>query len=99
MLFHSFGPAFGALFFAVIGVLAVWSLIWKGLALWHAARNRQKTWFVVMLILNSLGILEIVYLLFFRKDKVGGVTGASAPHSPTTPTPTASSVPPMTSGQ
>jgi methionyl-tRNA synthetase len=38
----------------------------KGYALWHAARGAQKTWFVFLLIVNTFGILELVYLLFFR---------------------------------
>ncbi|MGI6679019.1 MAG: DUF5652 family protein [Dehalobacterium sp.] len=51
----------------LLALLLVWSLIWKGLALWHAARNRQLPWFVVLLIVNTVGLLEILYLLFFRK--------------------------------
>lgn len=51
----------------LISVAVIWTLIWKGFALWHSARNTQRAWFVVMLIVNTLGILEIIYLLFFRK--------------------------------
>lgn len=54
----------------VLLLLAVWSVIWKGIALWKAGRNNQLAWFVVMLIVNSIGILEIIYILFFaRKQK------------------------------
>jgi divalent metal cation (Fe/Co/Zn/Cd) transporter len=53
-------------------VLVVWSLIWKGIGLWFSARNYQRAWFVAILILNTAGILEIVYLLFFRRDKQPG---------------------------
>jgi hypothetical protein len=49
----------------LLGILIVWSLIWKGIALWHSARKTQPAWYVAMLILNTVGILEIVYLLFF----------------------------------
>ncbi len=49
--------------------LMIWSVIWKGLALWKSARHNQLAWFVVMLVLNTAGILEIVYLLFFQKKK------------------------------
>ncbi len=52
-------------FFAV-----VWTFIWKGLALWKAAGLRQKGWFIAILLLNTLGILEIIYLLAKRKYKV-----------------------------
>lgn len=47
--------------------LVTWSIAWKGLALWHAARCRQTAWYIVLLVVNTLGILEIVYLAFFRK--------------------------------
>lgn len=53
----------------LIVVLAAWTLILKGLALWHAARNHQMGWFIALLVINSLGILELVYLLAFRKNK------------------------------
>ena len=54
--------------FAVLfAVLAIWSIIWKGIALWKAARNGSKPWFVVMLILNTVGILEIIYIFYFAK--------------------------------
>ena len=49
----------------LLTVLIVWSLIWKGLALWRAARAGQAAWFVVLLFVNTAGLLEIVYLLFF----------------------------------
>lgn len=55
--------------FPFIIPVVVWSLFWKGLALWRAARNGQKGWFVVLLIVNTAGILEIVYLLFFSEPK------------------------------
>jgi len=53
----------------VIGILALvlWTLVWKGLALWGAAKNGHKIWFIVMLIANTAGLLEIVYYFFFRK--------------------------------
>ena len=50
--------------------LVVWSLIWKGLALWHASRRGEAVWFIVLLVVNTLGILEIIYLFFFAKLKM-----------------------------
>ena len=47
--------------------IAVWSLIWKGLALWKSATLRSKVWFVVILIFNTIGILPILYLFVFSK--------------------------------
>ena len=49
--------------------IAIWSIIWKGLALWKSARNEQKAWYTCLLILNTVGILPIVYLLWFQKKK------------------------------
>jgi hypothetical protein len=49
--------------------LLVWELIWKGLALWRAARLKQPVWFVVLLILNTAGILPIIYLLTHREKQ------------------------------
>jgi len=44
--------------------LAVWELCWKGVALWVASKNNQKYWFVAILVLNTVGVLPIVYLLY-----------------------------------
>lgn len=41
---------------------AVWTLPWKGYALWLAARNNHKLWFIALLIVNTLAILEIIYI-------------------------------------
>jgi hypothetical protein len=71
----------------IIGLL-VWSLIWKGFALWYAGRNNQKAWFIVLLILNTAGILEILYLLFFRKNKNNVVHTTTVTHTTTASTPT-----------
>ena len=53
----------GLLFFAVL----IWSIVWKGLALWKSARTDSKIWFIVFLVVNTLGILEILYLYVFSK--------------------------------
>lgn len=50
-------------------LLAIWEWIWKGLALWRAARNNQPKWFVVLLLINSVGVLSILYLRFFSHPK------------------------------
>ncbi len=47
-------------FFAVA---VLWTLIWKVIALWRSARNDHKAWFVILLIVNTLGLLEIIYIL------------------------------------
>ena len=47
--------------------LLVWTAVWKGFALWRAARRGQKVWFVILLIVNTLGILEIIYIFAVAK--------------------------------
>jgi len=54
-----------------IGLLALWELIWKGFALWRAGRRNQPVWFVCLLLINSLGILPIIYLQL-TKGKADG---------------------------
>lgn len=56
----------------LLAFILVWDLVWKGIALWKAARNGKTVWFVAMLIINSAGILPILYLLLVddkRKQK------------------------------
>lgn len=53
-------------FLGIFLLVSVWTLAIKGYALWHAAREGQNAWFIAMLVLNTFGILELVYLLFFR---------------------------------
>jgi len=47
-------------------VLTLWTLVWEGLGLWHAAQHKQRNWFIAILVLNTLGLLPIVYLIWFR---------------------------------
>lgn len=52
-------------------ILVVWTFAWKGIALWKAAGLQQRNWFIVLLILNTAGILEIIYIYFVaRKYRV-----------------------------
>lgn len=46
---------------------AIWTLPWKTVALWRSARRGQKIWFFVFIILNTLGLLEILYIFIFSK--------------------------------
>jgi len=51
----------------IILILAIWTIPWKGYALWTAAKRNQKVWFIVILILNTVGILEIFYVFKIAK--------------------------------
>jgi len=50
-------------------LILIWSLVWKGLALWRAARKGDKTWYVVILLINLLGLESIVYLLVTKGEE------------------------------
>jgi len=58
-------PFYGTLFFCFM----IWSFVWKGFALWKSAHNNQRNWFIIILILNSFGILEIIYIFYFQANK------------------------------
>jgi len=51
----------------LLGMLFIWSLFWKGLALWHSARRSEQWWYIVMLVISTAGILEIFYLFVFAR--------------------------------
>jgi hypothetical protein len=53
----------------VVPLILVWTLPWKGVALWRAARNSHLVWFIVLLVVNTLAILEIIYIFGFSKKK------------------------------
>ncbi len=53
----------------ILLLIALWTLPWKGVALWKAAKNHHKWWFVVLLIVNTLAILEILYIFIFSQKK------------------------------
>lgn len=52
-------------------ILVLWELVWKGIALWKAAKESQKYWFIAMLVLNTAGILPILYIFLFKKGRKG----------------------------
>ena len=54
---------------SLVAVAVVWSTVWKGIALWRAGRNGHLAWFIAMLIVNTLGILEIIYIFAFSRRK------------------------------
>lgn len=71
---YGFGPEgwmITALAFAapLIVLALIWSFFWKGLALWHSAQRGQYWWFVILLVVNTLGILELIYLFGVAKLK------------------------------
>lgn len=53
--------------------VALWTIPWKGVALWKAARNGDRWWFVILLIISDLAVLELLYIFVFSKPKGAGV--------------------------
>lgn len=71
---HQWGMGFGPtsiisfpLSAALLGLILLVVLALKGYALWHAAKRDEKWWFIALLIINTVGLLELFYLIFWAK--------------------------------
>ncbi len=64
-----FTPSSLRAFAPYLPALLAWEIFWKGLALWHSGRRGQATWFIVLIIVNTVGILPIIYLFAVAKLK------------------------------
>ena len=53
----------------ITSLAVVWEMAWKGIALWKAGRNAHLVWFIVLFIFNALGILSIIYIFAFSREK------------------------------
>ena len=51
----------------ILLVVAIWTIPWKAYSLWLCVKRNQKVWFIVLLILNTVGILEIFYIFKIAK--------------------------------
>jgi hypothetical protein len=66
------------LFYAIV----IWSLVWKGLALWKSARRGEKYWFIALLVINIIGLFEMLYIFVItpwidsRKNKKTDVSNS-----------------------
>ena len=54
--------------FILIAFIA-WTFTWKGISLWMSARRGQRNWFIALLLLNTLGVLEIGYILYTKNKE------------------------------
>lgn len=63
------GSDFPASMWKWVFSLVVVEIILKGFSLWRSARRGEKGWFIVLLIVNSLGILPVIYLLTHPETK------------------------------
>ena len=50
-------------------LLIIWTMPWKGVALWKAAKNKHKKWFIVLFVLNTAALLDIAYIFYFSEPK------------------------------
>jgi len=50
-------------------IIFVWSAVWKLLALWKSARRKNVVWFIILAIINTVGVLEILYIYIFSEIK------------------------------
>ena len=53
----------------LFSIMLIWSLVWKLLALWKAAEKKAPLWFVILAMVNTMGILEILYFYIFSEMK------------------------------
>jgi methionyl-tRNA synthetase len=74
-------PAALAVFLPLLIGIALVEIVLKGFALWHAARGSQKAWFIIMLIINTAGILPLIYLIWFRPKDTQDTPAAPASES------------------
>ena len=56
--------------FGILAVIFIWSYAWKLAALWKSARKGSIVWFVVLALVNTVGILEILYIFVFSEMKM-----------------------------
>ena len=55
------------IFEIILILIAIWTIPLKIYAVWTAVKLDQKRWFIVLLLLNTLSILELLYIFFVLK--------------------------------
>ena len=60
-------PFLAGFLWLVISLVVVWEMAWKGIALWKAARNEHLPWFIALFVINTAGILPIIYIFAFSR--------------------------------
>lgn len=56
----------------ILYLILIWIVFWKALACWKSARLNKPIWFIVLFLINTLGILEILYIFIFSEYKIQG---------------------------
>lgn len=65
-LFTQLSTQFGISIWVLV-VIVIWSVVWKLLALWKSARKGDIVWFILLAVVNTIGILEILYVYIFSE--------------------------------
>ena len=63
-------PIFGGYLWLIFVI--IWEIVWKIIAMWKAGRNNHLAWFICIAIINTVGILPIIYLLLNKNKKAVG---------------------------
>ncbi|MEI6849774.1 MAG: DUF5652 family protein [archaeon] len=56
----------------LLSIILIWTLLWKAFACWKSARLNKPIWFIVLFLVNTLGILEILYIFIFSEYRIQG---------------------------
>ena len=62
---------------AIVGAIVAWGLAWKGASMWRAAKDDSKPWFIALFAINTLGLLDAVYLFGVSPRRRAARTGGS----------------------
>lgn len=74
MDYMHYGMGIAGLMGPLVLISMAWSILWKGLALWRAAKRGDMWWFIAFLFINTLGILEIIYIFAITGGKLSEFT-------------------------
>ncbi len=47
--------------------IIIWEGVWKLVAMWKSAKNNSTAWFIILAIVNTVGILPILYIFIFSR--------------------------------
>ncbi len=87
-MFSGIGLGVFTIGFILFFILMAAVIALKGYALWNAAKRNETPWFIAILLLNTMGILELIYLYFFVgkwKKVTPDQSTSSSTVPPTTP--------------
>ena len=51
----------------ILVLITLWTLLWKCYSVWIAAKNGDKKWFAALVIFNTVGILDMIYVFKIAK--------------------------------